>query len=619
MKPGRRDLWWIVLIAVSFAAGLAVSWERWGNPLVDCGREMNQPLRLARGELLYGEVRHIYGPLSPHLNALLFNLFGPSLGVLYADGIITAAIIIALVYWVSRRIMEPAPAAAGALSVMWLCAFKQAGNYILPYSFSALHGCALGMVTLAIVVKFVKSGRTLLLPFAGVAAGLAVLAKTEMGIAALAVGIVGASLAACPSWRRGAFLTAIFLAPAVALTGAVYSWAALHVGWRALTHDSYLLFTNLPPELVYFNMRMSGFDRPLDSLFQMASAFVKLGLLAALVAAVTLIIAKRPRRRRVTTLATADAGRISLVHLWSIAAVSMAAFLAVTFATGMQLDRGPYLAMPILLVAQLSVGVVHFIRNGKDNQRNLVLIVVAVYALASLARVMLRVRSGGAYSSYLMPASVILFTYAATYSFAGLFRDALVGRLARRIVVGLILVWLVATAIVFGVRYRRDNNYPISTARGTIIAVPEMGKAFMAAIEFLERETVPGEPVAVIPEGTSLNFFTDRPHPLRDDILMPGMLDREAEEHAIRKLIDSKTQFVLLANRPTPEFGAAVIGRDYYTRLMGWIEENFEACAIFAERPDPALEVGSKTFFIKAFKKKRVDEISAGPPTATGT
>ena len=89
-RINKRDLPWVALIAVSFMIGLAVSWQRWGNPLVDCGREMNQPLRLAAGQMLYSDVRHIYGPLSPYLNALLYRIFGPSLGVLYADGIFTA-------------------------------------------------------------------------------------------------------------------------------------------------------------------------------------------------------------------------------------------------------------------------------------------------------------------------------------------------------------------------------------------------------------------------------------------------------------------------------------------------------------------------------------------------
>src|ERR1041385_1099723 len=108
----RRDLPWVALIAVSFAFGLTVSWERWGNPLVDCGREMNQPLRLAHGEMLYSEVRHIYGPLSPYFNALLYKVFGPSLGVLYVDGIFTAIIILGLVYWLSRKLMGRVPATA---------------------------------------------------------------------------------------------------------------------------------------------------------------------------------------------------------------------------------------------------------------------------------------------------------------------------------------------------------------------------------------------------------------------------------------------------------------------------------------------------------------------------
>src|SRR5438105_13884215 len=152
----RRDLLWIALIAASFAFGLAVSWQRWGNPLVDCGREMNQPLRLAGGEMLYSDVRHIYGPLSPYLNAALYRLFGASLNVLYADGIITAMLILALVYWLARQLMTPLAAAAATLSVMWLCAFKQAGNYILPYSYGSLHGSVLGLATLALLVRTLR-------------------------------------------------------------------------------------------------------------------------------------------------------------------------------------------------------------------------------------------------------------------------------------------------------------------------------------------------------------------------------------------------------------------------------------------------------------------------------
>ena len=45
---GRKDAPWVALVTVSFALGLAITWQRWGNPLIDCPREMDQPLRLLK-------------------------------------------------------------------------------------------------------------------------------------------------------------------------------------------------------------------------------------------------------------------------------------------------------------------------------------------------------------------------------------------------------------------------------------------------------------------------------------------------------------------------------------------------------------------------------------------
>src|SRR6478609_1924617 len=108
--PGRRrrvgpDLPWLALVAAVFAVSVAASWQRWADPIVDVGREMNQPLRLAQGEALYADVRHIYGPLSPLLHAAGYRLFGPSLALLYGDGMLTAIVMLALAYWLARQLM----------------------------------------------------------------------------------------------------------------------------------------------------------------------------------------------------------------------------------------------------------------------------------------------------------------------------------------------------------------------------------------------------------------------------------------------------------------------------------------------------------------------------------
>src|SRR5439155_12997886 len=167
---------------------------------IDCGREMNQPLRLLRGEMLYSDVRHIYGPLSPYLNALLFWMFGPSLDVLYAGGIVCAALIVALAYRIARRFLEPAAAAAAASIVISTCLVSHWGSYVLPYAYAAVHGCALGLATLELLLAFVASesrraaGSSTRLIAAGVVAGLTTLAKTEIGFVALGSGLVAVAL-----------------------------------------------------------------------------------------------------------------------------------------------------------------------------------------------------------------------------------------------------------------------------------------------------------------------------------------------------------------------------------------------------------------------------------------
>lgn len=632
----KRDLPWVVLIAVSFIFGLAVSWERWGNPLVDCGREMNQPLRLARGEMLYSDVRHIYGPLSPYINALLYKVFGPSLTVLYADGIFTAIVILAAVYWLSRRVMGPVASAAATLSVMWLCAFKQAGNYVLPYSYSALHGCALGLVSLALLVHFLErrdqsettsegpvSSPVAALPtaraavwlaLAGAAAGLAILAKTEMGLAAVSAGVIAAALAGYPGAPRAMTFGAIFLAPCAILVVGVYAYISSRVGWQSLTQESLLFFRHLPPELVYFNKRVSGFDQPLQSIASIIGAGVRVSALAAVVGTVSMLLTWRKGDQTSDQVPLADlrrvsdAGRASYAMIWVVFAASLF-IVVVPFAGALNFEKGPYLAMPLLLVGLIGGEFARYRKqssNGGVDSRTIIILILAVYALASLARVILRVRSGGAYSSYLLPASVIMFTYAWVHPFANMFRKADTRRLARNLAVALMLLDVAITAALLSFRFRDRNTYALDTDRGSIIAIPDLGQSIDEAISFIKQETAPGEPVAVMPEGTSLNFFTDRPNPLREEITTPGYLDREGEERAIRQLIQSDTRLVLVANRATSEFGPEAFGRDYCQTLMQWIEQNFEACAIFGRDHNPNQQIGDKTFFIRAYKKRAV-------------
>jgi hypothetical protein len=412
---------------------------------------------------------------------------------------------------------------------------------------------------------------------------------------------------AFPDLRRGATCSVVFVGSAACLALGVYAIIAARVGWSTLVSDNWLLLYNMAPELTFYNRRISGFDHPLRSIARMLTAMVKLGILAVIVGAVSnLMGGARPARAQPDGRHDAEGresarGAVSRRGVVLGAAVLLLAVMAVT--TGLDWDKGPYLAMPLLLggVLLMLAGRLRADAGRNTSVQTRILIVYAVYALASLARMVLHVRSGGAYGSFLLPMSVVMFTYLWVGPFADLFREVRARHAARAIVLSLLVAVAVVNAGVLAYRYRTRDTGVVATSRGTIIAEPDVGQAWNEALVYINEYTRPGDAVAVMPEGTSLDFLSGRKNPLREEITTPGILDAAGETRAIRQLQEADTRLVLITNRKTAEFGPAVFGRDYSQRLMRWIEARYTPCAIFGPVKDPDLQIGDRPFFIRAY------------------
>ncbi len=273
---------------------------------------------------------------------------------------------------------------------------------------------------------------------------------------------------------------------------------------------------------------------------------------------------------------------------WGALAAAAVLLIAMALTTGLDWDKGPFLAMPFLLVGWL---VVLLRRLHTDGLHTRILLTFTVFALASIARTILHVRSGGAYGSFLLPMSVVIFTYLWVGPFADSFSNPRVSQAARAVALTLILINAIVTAVMLGYRFRTHFIVPISTPRGTMIVEPAVGVAWNEALAYIDQHTHPGDAVAAMPEGTSLDFLSGRRNPLREEIMTPGYLNEADEARAIRQLRDADTRLILLPNRPTTEFGPTTFGRDYAQRLMRWIEANYTPCATF----------GNQTFFIHAW------------------
>jgi len=610
-----RKQWPQSTIVAVFAAMLAVSWRRWISLGADSGREMDLPLRLLNGELLYRDVYYLYPPFSPYFHSSLYRIFGPSLDVLQTGGALCAALIVWMCYRIARRLMTPSESALAVIAVTLVCVFKPAGNLIWPYAFAALHGLVFALGALLFALRYAENQRRQELIAAGVLIGLAAITKQEFALAG-----AGAVTAAVVWLRRSDFRkTATDLAwaagPASLVALPVYAALLAFIGWKIIVEDCHLFYTHLPASLVFYNAQRTGLDRPLFSFAQMiGAAAVGVAILSAIALLSGPVRSTAFRRKHLidrtpppeggTTNSTSGQMR----RLWITLGVSSLVALAVRLIEGEYWDGSPMRALPFLLLAMIVVGW----RRNWENGANAALFIIAVYSLSILARVALRVPSGGAFGGFFLPTSLILFCYlflrAAPAAVGRLWRDRLATRRARLIGAWTLIAALMVTAVIYGVRYRRNFDFELKTPRGDLFIRRPIGEAYREALDFIAERSTPADAIAVFPEGSELAFLGERRMALRLQIFHPGFLDEQGERAEIARLRAANVRYALIVNRSMHEFGADVFGRDYFPALGGWIDERYRLVKVCGASEDEGLQIGDSVFFVKIFELRNTGQ-----------
>lgn len=593
---------------------LAVSWRRWISPVTDSGREMDLPLRLMNGELLYRDVYYLYPPFSPYYHSLLYRIFGARLDVLQLSGAICALLVVWMCYRIARRLMTPSESALAVIAVIVVCVFKPGGNLIWPYAFAALHGMVFALGALLLALRYTENEKRRELAAAGLLIGLAAITKQEFAMAALCA-VTGAVVWLRRGWfKRLSTDLALVAAPAALIALPVYATLLVFIGWKIVVEDCHLFYTHLPASLLFYNAQRSGIDFPLASFAQMIGA-AAVGV--AMLSAAALFGGVPARLRHAGRAGPAGpAGWMTgqtgwaparWTHRWIWLTLGGALLVALTirWIAGEEWDGSPMRALPFLSLWMIVVG---WRRWKRKEDGGAALFIIALYSLAVLARVALRVPSGGAFGGFFLPTSLILFCYlflrAAPEVLGRWTHDLSVARRTRMIGAGMLIALLLATAVVYGARYRINFNYDLKTPRGDLYVRRPIGATFREALDFIAERSNPDDAVAVLPEGSDLAFLSERRMPLRLQIFHPGFLDEQGERDEIKRLQASRARYAVIVNRSMHEFGADVFGRDYFPTLGRWIDENYRLVKVCGESQDERLQIGDRVFFIKILENR---------------
>ncbi len=594
----REDRLALLALAVLFAAMIVASWQRWTQPLLDHGREMNLPARILAGEHLYSDVQFLYGPFAPHFNALLYKIFGVQLATMKISGAICAILILLMIYWLSRQLMSAWEAAATTGLVMVICAIKSTANYLQPYAYAALYGFLFSLASLVCTVRFAQIRQARLMALAGVFAGLALISKPEIALAAWAAAgaaLLAESVAARKPLARGALY---FVLPVVLIVAATYGFILSRVPLQVLLNDNHVLFTNMPPQLIYFNRNISGLAKLPTSLWFSLAGIAVFGIWvgACSLAGAALSF----RRHKGWAQALRLSGLVMLIGVvWREAAIKF---------QNVPDDVTPFASA--IFVLPIVIGAIgwRIWKARKDDQpipiEQRLLLVLAVFSLLSILRALLNVTTTGPYTPFFIPTLIVVYLYLLFRAApAFLAASPQIRPIARQVAVGLIVVLVIGLAINSARRFRKINTYQVSSSRGSFVTLPEIGEPLQAAIRFAEQRTRPGEYVLALPVATTINFMAARPYPLREEIVHPGFLTDEKEIDAIRRIDTRRVPLVLVANLITSEFRDRVFGADYNKELMRWITENYHLVARFESRHRQGANFDNEPFFILAYER----------------
>jgi hypothetical protein len=551
---------------------VATSWRRWPDPLIDFGRELYVPWRLAQGAVLYRDADCLYGPLSPYLNAALFKCFGTGLIVLVAANLAVFAAILAMIYRLCRRGWGAGAAALASIAFVAVFGFSQYVkvanyNYATPYAHQTTHGMLVCLLLVAALVRWLDDATPRRSFLVGGLLGLTAVLKPEF---MLAGGLV-TSAAGLIRWRhRGGLSSRAIAAGAI---GAVLptllftAYFAARLPWKEAVVSASRGWFNLTTNLATERMQQGylGFDQPWENLKDHVGASLLACGLIALIAAAAWLVERR--------------GRGWLRLLVGGLLVGGLAWLACFKINWLQSGRCLF---GLMLVYTL-MGAVSLVRKsgGQGDLRvPATRLLMALLGLALLGRMVLhgRIYHSGYYQAalawLLVPAVLI---------------GELPGRLRAlhrgRAVVVLASLALIVPAVVILANQSQGvlnlKTWAVGEGADLFYAFPPRVDPTGEIVGLVSAELLKmprDQTLLVLPEGMMINYLARQPSPLADVYYFGSATGDGREERIVRELEEHPPDRVVVISRDLREYGVQRYGEATGSgrELLQWAAANYD-------------------------------------------
>jgi len=580
-----------LISALSFLYLLKLSWLKWGDLIVDVGREMYVPFELSAGKLLYRDVSYLYGPFSPYFNAALFKILGTHLRSLIASGIISVILTCLIIYKIARTFLDRFLSTFAVLTFLFVFAFGQYvyfGNYnfILPYSYPAIHGI---LFSLAALYFFYRSLFKIprYMPICPAFVALTFLCRIEIAFM-LTLSIALALVIYGLSGRRpsGEMLRNFLIYVVLPVTCAVLIYALFFISSSGIIQKSNLFdiwLKNINTDSP-FVQRLSGISDIAGNTLIMLKVFLYYLALYIFfgIAGLSMEYFYRRNSRFKKAALSLTAGFIYLGLSF--------VFFKKFFSYDLQ-----YRCLPLICLLAILISLWKYIKM-KEKAEYLFMLTLSAFSLFLASRMLFSVWAGH-YGFYLLvPGMLIYYIFFFKIVAAGI-NPALGRRFFKLGFLWISILFIISHFNISKFCYLQ-RTLKVSSARGNLYVFNnERERRCKELIEFLNTQTGKGESLVVFPEGLTINFLSGRENPLYYYIYLPMDLAKPGvSESIISQMKDKHVDYVALLQRDTTEYGYAVFGRDYGERIWEYILENYTLHKQFGPFPFTTQDFGIALF-----------------------
>jgi len=570
---------WVAPAVVGLAAVAMMcwTWGTWADVVIDFGRELYIPWRLTEGEVLYRDLAHFNGPLSPYVNSLWFRLFGTSLRVLALVNFALLGVLLALLYSLLSQIGSRTSALLGCLLFVAVFAFSALGynfNYICPYAHEMTHGLLLSLAAIFFVARYVRTGRLMDIALCGLCAGFVFLTKPEIFVAVLPATTVGIALA---FWSHGQAATRIvpiaaaflgpMLAPAIVAV-ALLSLAMPTADAVAGTLGGFRWILAPEVTMMPFYRRMRGTDDLGQGIVRILSVSAAYGLLLGLPAIVG-ILWRRQRQ-------------------WQMlgAAVVFVAATAVLWRYADNINWGFVLVpVPLIILCALVAFAVQLLGSATPANRSQLILPVtfALFSLLLMAKVILKVRVDNYGFVLAVPAVLIAVVAMWDWLPRAIERLGGAGTLLRA---GLLAMLTIDTYVYLNVqKVALDERTVRVGTGGDAIWWNPRGHEVNRILAQIEASLPRDATLVAIPEGVMLNYLSRRRNPTGYISYMPLETLLFGEDQILDGFEQHPPDALLVLTRDLQIYDVKPFGEGYAQRLRAWLVDHYRPVEPAPARP----------------------------------